>query len=158
MMAALRPWLLGVIAAALILAVLYALVPDGKLRGSLRLTGGMVLLLMLLQPLSGWSFPWSGTGAVSIRQEIDRQIRIYQEEGMKEMASIIAQRTAAYISDEGRQLGVVCHPQVETVQQNDIPIPYRVVMDVPYHRSLSEYIARELGITLERQIWQEDAP
>ena len=148
MMAALRPWLLGVIAAALILAVLYALVPNGKLRGPLRLTGGMVLLLMLLQPLSGWSFPWSGTGAVSIRQEIDRQIRIYQEEGMKEMASIIAQRTAAYISDEGRQ----------TVQQNDIPIPYRVVMDVPYHRSLSEYIARELGITLERQIWQEDAP
>lgn len=49
----LRGWLLGLVAAALILTVLRALVPKGSIRPVARVTAGLVLLLVLLRPLAG---------------------------------------------------------------------------------------------------------
>ena len=49
----LRGWLLGLVAAALILTVLRALMPKGSIRPVARVTAGLVLLLVLLRPLAG---------------------------------------------------------------------------------------------------------
>ena len=56
MIGALRTWLLSIIAAGLVLAILYALVPKGRLRPIVRTTGGVALMLVILQPVLGFDF------------------------------------------------------------------------------------------------------
>ena len=53
MMDGIRQWLLGVLAAAMALSLLYALLPKGAVRGAARATGGLILLLVVLGPLAG---------------------------------------------------------------------------------------------------------
>ena len=47
MLELIRQWLLGITAAAMLVALAEALCPDGNIRGILRLTGGLVLLAAL---------------------------------------------------------------------------------------------------------------
>lgn len=155
MMAAVRPWLLGVAAAVLMLTVVYAVVGEGKMRFVVRLSGSLLLMWMLLHPLTQWDAPWSGETFSAARQSIDRQIEQYQEENMKRTEAVIAQRTEAYIADKGAEWGIVCHPVVETQRRDGVSYPYRVVMDIPLHQGLSVYLTEQLDIPPQRQIWQE---
>lgn len=52
MIGALRTWLLSIIAAGLVLSILYALLPKGRLRPIVRTAGGVVLMLVILRPLT----------------------------------------------------------------------------------------------------------
>ena len=54
MMDGIRQWLLGVLAAAMALSLLYALLPKGAVRGAARATGGLILLLVVLVLWRGW--------------------------------------------------------------------------------------------------------
>lgn len=56
MIGALRTWLLSIIAAGLVLAILYALVPKGRLRPIVRTTGGVALMLVILRPVLGLTY------------------------------------------------------------------------------------------------------
>ena len=47
MIGALRTWLLSIIAAGLVLSILYALLPKGRLRPIVRTAGGVVLMLVI---------------------------------------------------------------------------------------------------------------
>lgn len=104
----LRGWLLGLVAAALILTVLRALVPKGSIRPVARVTAGLVLLLVLLRPLAGL-----GGGSLRVRydeleREITARIEDYQTLHENELESIIADSTAAYISEQAAHLGLTC--------------------------------------------------
>ena len=48
----LRTWVLGVTAASLVIAVGEALMPQGTVKKVGRLTGGLILVLVLLQPVA----------------------------------------------------------------------------------------------------------
>ena len=154
MMDLLRIWLTGVIAVALLLSVIYALLPAGKLRSVVRFTGGLVLLLAVLRPLVGMDTEWE-MGYEDCAREIQEQIGAYQEENLKQARDIIAEQVAAYISDKGQQLGISCHPRVMTQLRDGVPYPDNVTMDIPLQQELADYIADTLGIPAERQIWQE---
>ena len=149
-----RQWLVWIIGAALILTVFYAIIPEGKLRSIGKLAGSLILLLVLLRPLVQWRPAWDFSYEAYAGQ-IQRQISELQEENEKKMESIIADQVAAYISDKGAQLGVHCCPAVSTKLRDGIPYPDTVTMDVPFQQELADYISRELGIPVERQVWQE---
>ena len=109
----LRGWLLGLVAAALILTVLRALVPKGSIRPVARVTAGLVLLLVLLRPLAGL-----GGGSLRVRydeleREITARIEDYQALHENELESIIADSTAAYISEQAAHLGLTCRAEVQ---------------------------------------------
>ena len=154
MIDAIRSWVFLIVAAALMLTVIYAIAGGGKLRSIATFTGGTVLLLVMLRPLTrlhiGWDLSYE-----EYSREIERQIEIYQEENLKRTETIIAERLAAYISDKGQALGIICHPTVETCLRDGVPYPDRVTLDVPWDADLSDYIERELGIAPECQTWQE---
>ena len=48
MMDGIRQWLLGILAAAMGLSLLYALLPKGAVRAAAKATGGLILLLALM--------------------------------------------------------------------------------------------------------------
>ena len=72
------------------------------------------------------------------------------------MQTLIAEQTASYISEEAVRLGVSVTVQVETVPGEDnVPLPWSVQLTGPYSQALSEWIASELAIPAERQVWHE---
>ena len=154
MMEWLRSWLFGMIASALILTILYALAGSGKLRSVIRFTGGVVLLLVMLRPLGRLEFGWE-LSYETYSREIEKQIELYQEQNLKRTEAIIEEQVAAYISDKGLALGIVCDPIVETRLRDGVPYPERVILDVPWDAALSDCIAADLGIAPACQIWQE---
>ena len=152
-MAALHSWLLGIIAAAMILSILYGLLPRGTMRSVSRVTGGLILLLVILRPLAGGDWAHLMNRYAEYQGAIDRQIEVYQQSSQKETARIIQEKTAAYISDKAAHLGLACHVQVGTELRQGVPCPDEVTIDIPKNVQLSEIIARDLGITEEKQRW-----
>lgn len=150
----LRGWLLGLVAAALILTVLRALVPKGSIRPVARVTAGLVLLLVLLRPLAGL-----GGGSLRVRydeleREITARIEDYQTLHENELESIIADSTAAYISEQAAHLGLTCRAEVRCEVRDGTPQPASAAMDIPYDVRLAAAIADDLGIPAEKQSWQ----
>lgn len=150
----LRGWLLGLVAAALILTVLRALMPKGSIRPVARVTAGLVLLLVLLRPLAGL-----GGGSLRVRydeleREITARIEDYQTLHENELESIIADSTAAYISEQAAHLGLTCRAEVRCEVRDGTPRPASAAMDIPYDARLAAAIADDLGIPVEKQSWQ----
>ena len=140
----LRGWLLGLVAAALILTVLRALVPKGSIRPVARVTAGLVLLL---------------GGSLRVRydeleREITARIEDYQTLHENELESIIADSTAAYISEQAAHLGLTCRAEVRCEVRDGTPQPASAAMDIPYDARLAAAIADDLGIPAEKQSWQ----
>ena len=91
-MSALRDWLLGVVAAALAVALAQAITPEGAVKRIGRLAGGLVLLLAVVKPvgdlaagrltLPGLALPTLGTEEAG-------------QAGEEVMKSLIAQKAGA---------------------------------------------------------------
>lgn len=153
-----RTWLVGLFAAAAAVSVLYSLIPRGKLLVIARCSGGLVLLLALLRPALHWdSHIWENSFR---RWQDEMETATLQMQGVEEnrLASLIADRTAAYIQEKAEAMGLTCHPTVSTALRQGVPFPDRVWLDIPFHGPLSDCIAFDLDIPQERQIWQEDLP
>lgn len=98
----LRSWLLSITCAAMIAAVADALCPKGFSKTLTRMAGGLLLLLAALGPIR------------SLDEDVlVRSVAQLAEGGAVETAaqedminSIIAQETAAYISDKAAELGI----------------------------------------------------
>ena len=154
MIFAVKMWIFGLVAAAAATAVLYELLPKGSIRAIARVTGGLTMLLVLIRPLLGldlWDFQWKYDG---YRQEIDRQIQIYQEENQQQMAAIIQEKTQAYISEKAEQLGVTCQAEVEVALVDGIWQPVSATLHIPRHQELSHILSEDLGLGEDQQHWE----
>ena len=154
MMGALREWLLGIIAAALIVSVLYALVPKGALRSAAHLAGGLVLLLTVLRPVMGLRMEELQVRWEDWEAAIEEQIGDYQADTQRQMEELIEAETGAYISKKAAELGRPCRVQVETEVRDGMPFPCGAALDIGYDAALSRWMAEELAIPAERQQWE----
>ena len=156
MIAAVRSWLTSITAVTLMLTVVQTLVPEGTLRKITGFTGGLLLLAALLQPvlrtdLGGLRLDLSGYGGAIE----ERWAELYTA-GKEELAAIIAERTAAYISDKADALGLEVTVRVETEPgEEGTPLPVSAELEGSYSQDLADWIAGELGIPAERQVWHE---
>ena len=121
MIGALRTWLLSIIAAGLVLSILYALLPKGRLRPIVRTAGGVVLMLVILRPLTELDLEGFAVSYDDYAREIRELTEQYRAADTAELAAIIERETAAYISDKGAALGVNCHAVVETELRSGVP-------------------------------------
>ncbi|MCI8818476.1 MAG: stage III sporulation protein AF [Oscillibacter sp.] len=156
MIAGVRSWLTSITAVTLMLTVVQTLVPEGTLRKITGFTGGLLLLAALLQPvlrtdLGGLRLDLSGYGGAIE----ERWAELYTA-GKEELAAIIAERTAAYISDKADALGLEVTVRVETEPgEEGTPLPVSAELEGSYSQDLADWIAGELGIPAERQVWHE---
>ena len=147
----LTSWLLSVVATAFLVAIAEALMPDKKVRQVGHLVGGLLMLLVLLQPLmdlrlGDWRF--SAASYFAAVEEKENTYRAAQEEAA---AQSIKEQCEAYIAAAAQNWGLSVHPSVELAQEDSVPSG--VTLDVSYHEELSAYIEQELGIAPNRQIW-----
>ena len=100
MLELIRQWLLGITAAAMLVALAEALCPDGNIRGILRLTGGLVLLAAVLNPLLKLDTEALGQALTQYRLDLSAYSTELEEENETLMKDIIEEQSAAYIQDK----------------------------------------------------------
>ncbi|MBE7003798.1 MAG: stage III sporulation protein AF [Ruminococcaceae bacterium] len=152
-MAFFQQWLLGVLACALLVSAAVQLCPEGSVKKIARFTGGLLLLLAMLRPLGevspellGWDAPDYREAVAWLELELGR-------ESERALADGIAEELGAYIEDKADSLGAEVSAEVTVTSRGGAPAPERVTLHGAYNGALAEWIAAELGITEERQIW-----
>lgn len=152
-----RTWLLSLIGVALILTILYSLLPNKPIRAVARSIGSLLLALLLLRPLVSTQVDRLVLSYQETGQQIDEQIAQYQQQGREEYETIIARETAAYIQNMSAAYGLSCQPKVTVQWQDHVPLPGSVSLDIPYSAALSREITKQLGIPAAQQHWKEES-
>ena len=156
MIGAVGSWLRSVAAVTLLLSVVQILIPEGALRRVAGFTGGLLLLAALLQPVLPTDLGRLRLDCSDYEAAIGARAAELAGAGKEELAAIIAGRTAAYISDKADALGLRVTARVETEPGVDgTPLPASAELTGPYSQALADWIAGELGIPAERQVWHE---
>ena len=150
-----RTWLFGIVAAAMALALLYALVPKGALLTVAKCTGGLIMLLVVIRPLLALDLNGLQVGYEEWERTIQQQTDDYTAANQQEMEVIIQQETVAYISEKAAELGLTCSPEVTCQERDGVPFPVEVTLDIPRSPALAEVIETDLGIDEDCQHWQE---
>jgi len=156
-MGALREWLTSVVVVSVLLAVVQTLIPEGTVRKIGAFTGGLILLVTLLQPLLGVDFEDLELRLEQSRETVEQRQQELEQAGERELAELIERQTAAYIWDKADALGLDLSAEVRVERGPDgIPLPVSATLTGTYSEALSAYLERELGIPRERQVWHED--
>ena len=156
-MGALREWLTSVVVVSVLLAVVQTLIPEGTVRKIGAFTGGLILVVTLLQPLLGVDFEDLELRLEQSRETVEQRQQELEQAGEREMAELIERQTAAYIWDKADALGLDLSAEVRVERGPDgIPLPVSATLTGTYSEALSAYLERELGIPRERQVWHED--
>ena len=157
MIGALREWLTSIVVVTLLLSVAQMLVPEGSIRRVASFAGGLILLVALLRPVLGADLERLRLDLDGYERELQNAREELSSAGDTEVAERIAERTAAYISDKAASLGINCRAEVTTAAGEDgVPRPDRVELSCGKSAALSAYIAEELGIPEERQVFHGD--
>ena len=156
-MGALREWLTSVVVVSVLLAVVQTLIPEGTIRKIGTFTGGLILLVTLLQPLLGVEFEALELRLEQSRETVEQRQQELEQAGERELAELIERQTAAYIWDKADALGLDLSAEVRVERGPEgIPLPVSATLTGTYSEALSAYLERELGIPRERQVWHED--
>ena len=164
MMGFVRSWLLGVTAAALVLALAEALAPEGSVKKVCRLAGGMALLLAaagpVLEALDGNLLASAVEGWRDRSQRYEREL---EENNERFYLAIIEEETAAYVMDKARELGFECAVEVTCgYDENGVPCPWEVTARGVWTEEMRAAVGRlledDLGIPPQRQHFEEELP
>lgn len=157
MMGALREWLTSIVVTAMLLALVQSLIPEGTIRRIGSFTGGLILMITLMQPLLGCDLQRLELNFAPYQEEIRLRGEELEQNRVSELSAIIEQQTAAYILDKAEALGAGVEVQVQTeTGENGMPVPVAARLQGPYSAALAAYMERELGISTERQVWHEN--
>ena len=151
----LRQWLLSIVSCALLVSFCEQLMPTGTLRKLVRFTGGLLLLLSILQPVTRLDLDVLPLDLDAYREAMAQVQLTLEDERDSALADGIAARTGAYIEDKAAQLGLTVRAVVETEIVGGTPLPASVTLYGQEDATLAEYIAAQLGIAKEKQVWKE---
>lgn len=148
-----REYLLSVTCAAFLCAIVRSVAGD---KGQIKLLCGIFLGVTVAQPLGQLRLsdylPFPG----EIADQAAWAVRSGEDYSEDAMAHIISSRTEAYILDKASSYGAALRVEV-TVEGEGIPIPVSVRIwgsVSPYVKGLmQDMIQRDLGISVEDQIW-----
>lgn len=157
MIAAVRTWLLAIITVSMAVSLTELLLPSGTLRRMISMIGGLILLLVMLQPILHLHLETLDWDISTYRSAVESRTEELESEHTKALSEGIAAQTEAYISDKARQLGLECtvHVTVETETDGMTYPVLSAVLDCAYQETLASYMEEILGISKERQSWNE---
>lgn len=158
-----RSWLVGITCAAAIVALCESLAPAGTVRKIGRLTGGLVLLLAIVQPVMKLNMDDFAGILTSYRVDAEVAAMDMGLENARLMKGIIEEETAAYILDKAEALGIDCRVDVTAAmgeEEGDYPIPHKVTvvgeLTQDQRRELTRRIEADLAIPAERQAYERE--
>lgn len=151
----LHRWLLGISACALLVSFAEQITPVGAVQKIVKFTGGLLLILCILQPISNTDLNELSIDLTAYEEAVAVLKTELSENRERELSDSIAERTQAYIEDKASALGLQVRAVVETECTDGVPFPKDVVLYGKEDKELSDFIAQELGIAKENQTWKE---
>ena len=130
------------------------LCPEGALRKIVRFTGALLLLLAMLRPVAMYEPDAAARSALGYREAVARLEQELTAERENAFRRGIAEEWEAYIEDKAESLGVTVRAEAEMGARDSVP--ERVTLRGAYSEETSRFLALELGIAKEKQIWIED--
>ena len=156
MIAAARGWLTAVVSVTLLLSVVQTLIPKGSLRESASLIGGLILLVVLLQPIGKLDLSDLSLDPAPYRQLVEQRQAELEAEEQKKLTELIETEMEAYISDKASDMGLKLRVRVSTAADDSgTPLPVQVELTGPRSEALARWLETELGLPAERQVWNE---
>ena len=155
----LRTWILTVTVSALVISGADALMPEGAVKRVGKLTGGLILVLGLLQPLAGLDYQdlydlvnTLPAGAVT-QESLTR-------ETADPLEGLIEEELSAYSMDKARQNGLSCSIQVTcAAEEGGIWLPKDIkiygVLTQQEKQLLIRLLIEDLGVDSAQIIFQE---
>ena len=161
-MEALRTWIIGIAGAAVIASICMTVTPDGRVKKVVTLVCGLVIMLMLVNPVIGFDYGIFSQNYEQFRSQADDISLDATDFNEKLTGLIIEEAVRAYILDKGTQLGI--HDltvQVSLRQSGDgYWYPYAARLETAANKELrdrlGQIIQTELGIPPEELIWSMD--
>lgn len=153
-----RNYILSVICAAIICSVIHSLTGSKSAQSAIiRLLTGIFMSITLISPIINIKLSDYTDYIAEFRADADDAIAYGQNSALVQRNAIIKSQTEAYILDKAALLDAALDVEV-TLNQDDPPIPCGVKITgaiSPYSKvKLSQYIANDLGIAKEDQVWE----
>lgn len=154
-----REWLLGISSAAILLALIDQIVPEGGAKKVVTLAGGVFLVLVAISPII--KIDESALKDLTGQYQSDVQERSEELRREQEFLfeSIIEEQTAAYILDKANELGVSCRVSVTVAWSDEAPVPHTITLWGSWTKSqrdeLRQWIETELGVPASMQHFEE---
>ena len=152
-----KTYLLRLTAAAILAALIRKLAPKSGAGRGARLGAGLLVLVCLASPLgelnlaaAAQKLAQNGFTQWRTADEVDQQANEMLEE-------LISDAARSYILDKAQAMGVSLETEVTLRLQNRYPVPWSATIrssaNQTQRETLTEEIARDLGIPAERQEW-----
>ena len=158
MLELIRQWLVGITCAAMVVALAEGLTPPGTIRKIGKLTGGLVLLVSILQPVVELDPAALTRSLTEYKLELGAYSAQLEEENGELMKSIIEEQSAAYILDKAAQQGIACQVTVQAAGEGEWPVPETVTVPGPLtgeqREALERQIEADFAIPVQRQFYE----
>ena len=152
----LRNWLLGITAAAIVLALADGLMAEGSVKRIGKIAGGLFLMLAILRPVLSVDYEILAGSMADYRYQVQQYSASIEIENERLKKIIIEDRTGAYIRDKAVELGIDCSVTVECqMNEEDQYYPSSVIlrgeMTQGQMQELTRVIESEIAIPAEMQ-------
>ena len=151
MLELIRHWLVGITCAAMLVALAESLIPAGSIRRIARLTGGLVLLAAILNPLLKLDTTALTRALTEYKLELSAYSADLEEENEILMKDIIEEQSGAYIQDKAAALGIDCQVTVEADGEEEWPMGS---LTAEQQEALERTIEEDFAIPAERQRYE----
>ena len=117
-----RDWLVGITCGAIIVALADGLSPNGTVRKIGRLTGSLVLVLAMIQPVLRIDSRTFAGILTEYRVEAMGTVDELEEENSRLMKDIIADETCAYILDKAEEMHFKINQSAQGIRRDPVTI------------------------------------
>lgn len=155
----LRGWILGIVGAAVVTAVVLVVSPDTRAKKVVAVVCGFMMIIALLRPVEGFDYGGFKLNFARLQQQAQDFTEPLNAVNENLTSAIIEERYAAYISDKGATLGI---SDLAVTVEAELYVdgfwyPNRVFVTTEADKSLRDKLAYEieagLGIASEELIW-----
>lgn len=111
-MSGLGDWLYALVAAALLVGLLRAMMPEGTVKEVSRIAGGLLLFLVLVRPLLGGSYGEVVSWLNQWQEDAEEVTAQGEETAARLEERLIAEKCAAYLVQQAGEQGIRCEVSV----------------------------------------------
>jgi len=152
-------YLISVAAASILISVLSAVLPNGAGKRTISFVGTVLLILTIFSPFVKVDSREMAGILSRYRMQIEEIRTGIPVQNRELIASLIKEKTEAYIWDKAAQLGMQAEITVSLQKEAMYPTPNHVKISgqftVQQQGQLSRFIEENLGIPPEEQQWQK---
>jgi len=132
-----------------------SLAPEGSAKRVMQVVCSVILLTMMLRPLATVDPEDYSLELGRIREREAEFLESGAEAEKRMHRAVIEQQCETYIEDKAAALGLNGVEAAVTARWNTegLWLPHSVRLSCPFDQTLSEYLAAEFGLPLERQNW-----